>query len=95
MKIYRPRQGVVLVSVCGEHLLVATGEARDTCPYITQINDKAAFFWEMIREKKEIDNIASLIPHNSENDKGKDLLAAILFIGKMSKAGYLLVEEKG
>ena len=95
MKIYRPRPGIVYLSVCGEHLLVATGEARKSCPYITQINEKAASLWKCMQEQEKIDNIAKLIPETSQENKGSELLSAIIFIGKMSKAGYLLIEEEG
>ena len=42
--------GVILVQVCGEHLLVATREARGKCPYVKQLNATGAYFWTLLAQ---------------------------------------------
>ena len=54
---YRIRDGVVLKCICGEYLLIATGEAAEHCLYVRQINDSLAFFWQMIEAGLEEDAI--------------------------------------
>ena len=44
MKQMKIRPGVVLLSVCDEHLLVATREARRAVAYVRQINGAGAFY---------------------------------------------------
>ena len=50
---YRIRYGVVLKCICGEYLLIATGEAAEHCLYVRQVNDSLAFFWQMIEAGME------------------------------------------
>ena len=50
---YRIRDGVVLKCICGEYLLIATGEAAEHCLYVRQVNDSLAFFWQMIEAGME------------------------------------------
>ena len=54
---YRIRDGVVLKCICGEYLLIATGESAEHCLYVRQINDSLAFFWQMIEAGLEEDDI--------------------------------------
>lgn len=54
---YRIRDGVVLKCICGEYLLIATGEAAEHCLYVRQVNDSLAFFWQMIEAGLEEDDI--------------------------------------
>ena len=50
---YRIRDGVVLKCICGEYLLIATGEAAEHCLYVRQVSDSLAFFWQMIEAGME------------------------------------------
>ena len=50
--MYKIRNGVVFVSICDEHLLVCSKEAREYCSYVMQINDSAAFIFREILNNK-------------------------------------------
>ncbi len=54
---YRIRDGVVLKCICGEYLLIATGEAAKHCLYVRQVNDSLAFFWQKIEAGLEEDAV--------------------------------------
>ena len=54
---YRIRDGVVLKCICGEYLLIATGDAAEHCLYVRQVNDSLAFFWQMIEASLDEDAI--------------------------------------
>ena len=44
---YHVCPGVVIVDVCDEHLMIATGEARGKVPYVKKINATGVFFWRL------------------------------------------------
>ena len=54
---YRIRDGVVLKCICGEYLLIATGEAAEHCLYVRQVSDSLVFFWQSIEAGLEEDAI--------------------------------------
>lgn len=55
---YRTRTGIVLTSVCGQHVLVAAKEARENCPYVTKINETAAFCWRLLENGSTCSQLA-------------------------------------
>lgn len=95
MKQFSRRPGVELLEISGEYLLVATKDARESCPYVTQINEAAAEYWRMLDQPCSIEELTL----HAIQDKGKekkDVFPAVLaFIGKLSKNGYLVEEEAG
>ena len=92
-KRYKLRPGVVLVEICGEYLLVATGEARGCCPYVTQINRAAAEYWRVFEQESELHAIVNRLCERSGKEKKSVLLPLYMFIQKMAKSGYLIEEE--
>ena len=94
-KKYKKRSGVVLLEICGEHLLVATKEARDRCPYVTQINQSAAFYWEKFDDAYSVNEVAEHAAQSMGKETREVLLPILLFINKMEKSGYLVEVEEG
>lgn len=93
---YKTRQGVVLTTVCGEHLLVAAKAAAAKCPYVTQINDSSAFLWERLTEGGDVDSLMKAVGEEYEiEDEGVIRSAIEAFINEMTGYGYLLVSEQG
>lgn len=72
MKI-QTREGVVLTSICGEHVLVASMSAREYCPSITQINEEAAFIWKQAELGNTADQICQKICTEFETDDSADV----------------------
>ena len=93
MKVYRRRPGVELLTICGEYLLVATKEARESCPYVTQINQLAAEYWQLMEDACTTPELVGRIMKQTSKEMKDVLLPVLAFTGKMSKAGYLLVED--
>ncbi len=93
MKTYRPRPGVVLLEICGEHLLVATGEARGHCPDITQLNDAGTQYWTILCEEKTLK--AVLNRAQTETGLGIQTLLPWLhrYVKKLCESGCLLEED--
>ena len=49
---YKVQPGVVLKSICDEHMLIATGPARALCPAMQVINETAAYYWRLLEAGK-------------------------------------------
>ncbi len=93
MKRYKARPGVLLLEVCGEHLLVATGEARGRCPDITQLNDAGTQYWTILCEEGTLK--AALDRAQKETGRPvQALLPGLLrYVAKLRESGYLLEED--
>ena len=94
MERYVTRPGVVLCSVCGEYLLVAAKEAREHCPYVTQINESAASYWKLLDRPYSIDELTERAAEVFQKEKKDLLLPILLFIRKLEKSGYLIGEDE-
>lgn len=84
-----------MLEICGEYLLVATKEARDLCPYVTQINKAAAVYWELFDDTYSVNELVEHVVQRSNKEKKEVLLPVLLFIKKMEKSGYLTEVEEG
>lgn len=93
MKQAKVRPGVVLLSVCGEHMLVATREARETVPYVQQINGPAAFYWKLLEEGREPKEIVRQAAEKYQMPPQKAVAAVLAFMKKLQQAGYLVIED--
>lgn len=95
MKQLKIRPGVILVSVCDEHLLVATRDAREAVPYVQQINGAAAYYWKLLEEKADVKTIIDKASEHYNMPKIKALVAVNNFINKLKDLGYIIYEEQG
>lgn len=93
MKKVRIKPGVVLISVCDEHLLVATWETRKDVPYAQQINDAGAFYWKLLEEGLAPKEMIQKGAAQYQMPQGKAALAVIRFLDKLQKAGYITFED--
>lgn len=87
------RSGIVLISVCDEHLLVATREARKFVPYIQQINNAAAYYWQLLEEGTEVKVIVDKAMEQFHIPKIKALITVNNFINKLNETGYITIED--
>lgn len=94
MKQAKIRPGVVLLSVCDEHLLVATREARDAVPYVQQINGPAAYYWKLLESNTELKDMVDLAAAHFDMPKIKALIAVNGFLKKLADAGYITIEDE-
>lgn len=94
MKKYKRRPGVVLLRICGEYLLVATKDARDLCPYVTQINNSAATYWDLFDDIYSINDYIGHVAQSLNKEKKEVMLQVLVFVEKMEKSGYLTEVEQ-
>ena len=93
MKMISRRPDVELLEICGEYLLVATREARDACPYVTQINEVAASYWKLLDQPMTVNDLIERISVSFGKEKKAVFLPALGFVSKLSKSGYLIEED--
>ena len=95
MKQVKISPGVVLVSVCGEYILVATREAREKVPYVQQINSAAAFYWEQLQKGLEPQDIARQAASKYHMSGRQAAGAVIDCLKKLHQRGYITIEDVG
>lgn len=90
---HRIRPGVVLKELCGEYLLLATLDAAQHCPYVYQINETAAFFWQLLAQQLPEDEIVAKVAAEYEAPEADIRRDLGLFTAALQQQGYLLSGE--
>lgn len=88
---YRVCPGVVIASVCGEHLIVATGEARGKVPYVKSINETGVWFWKQFEKQLSEDEIVSQAVQHYHIRPEEAKSAFDTFFQLLQEEGYLIV----
>lgn len=91
MKQFKLLEGVVLVCICDEYMLVATREARGKVPFLLHINEPGAFYWRMFEEKTPLREILRQASERYGMTEETALTAVKLFLNKLYGKGYLTV----
>lgn len=93
---YKIRDGIILTSVCGQHLLVAASAAREFCPYVTQINETSAFIWRQLEQDRDIPEIREAVLKEWEVEDSSSLDDMINSLcSELENMGYLEIISKG
>ncbi len=93
MKQYKIRPGVVLLEVCGEHLLVATRDARETCPYLPQLSEEAAVLCHLLEQEGRVPVLTRAFSEQLGMEPKDCFLRVTGMLSKLVKAGYVLAED--
>ena len=93
-KTYQRRPGVCLLEICGEYLLVAQRSVEGDCPYVSQINESAAFFWRTLDREMDLQQLIQAASREKQTKPEALLLPALAFLGKMEKKGYLIGKQQ-
>lgn len=81
--------GVTGVNICGETLLVATGDARGRVPYARTINETASFLWNLLEKGADDDEMTSALMREYEIDSSTADQAVTSFIEMLKKSHYI------
>lgn len=94
MTEYRIRQGIVITEICGEYLLIAAKKARETCPYVNQVNESFAYLCKTLENWCTSEQLkqAILEVYDLSDQKAADTEIKG-FLEKMQHYGYLLTRE--
>ena len=90
---YKIQPGVIMETVCGQSLLVASLEARPLCPYLTQLNEASAYIWMMLSQGLSVEEMTERI--SIDYDLASEKAAGILkdFLLELEKNHYIQVER--
>ncbi len=86
---YKITSGVTGVNICGETLLVATGEARGRVPYARTINETASFLWNLLEKGADDGKMISALTNEYEIDSSTAEQAVTSFIEMLKRSGYI------
>lgn len=96
MTRYKTRPGVVLTSICGEHILVAAKRLRNVCPYVTNINETSAFLWQRLVGGATVKQLMDAVEAEYElEDEGAALEAVNAFVNQLIELNYLIPDDGG
>ena len=89
---YRIREGLVRETVCGRELLIATLQAREHCPYLTELNSASAFLWDILEKEPDIDTekIVGNVMAEYELSYEEALSAVDAFLTELEKKAYII-----
>lgn len=87
---YELQSDVVMVTVCGEQLLIAAGEARGKVPYVKGINTAGAYFWKLLEQKLSKQEIIVKTAEDYDIPAEKAQEAFERFCDVLRQNGYLL-----
>jgi len=84
-----------MTSICNEFFLVSCKEARNDSPYVTQINDTAAFIWKQICKEKSLDEIIDSIKNEFEIVESEEIERIIKdFINLLLENKLIILESE-
>ena len=91
MKQYKTRPGVVLTKIGGQNILVAAKKLQEFCPYVSQINETAAFCWRILEQGADIDILAEKLAEEYQISDLASLRADLSeLLAQMTAANYLI-----
>ena len=91
---YRLQPGLILRDVVGEHIMIATGEAKGICPPMKQFNDAGAFYWSLL--EKGLEEEAMLDACEEHFHAGREVIRPSLhrFMSELAKNAYITLSEE-
>lgn len=90
---YTLQADVALVSICDRHFLVAAGEARGKVPYIKGINAPGAYFWRLLEQKADTEEIIRQAAKDYEASEEDARAAFESFADSLKENGYIHSDE--
>lgn len=90
---YTLQADVALVSICDKHFLVAAGDARGKVPYIKGINAPGAYFWHLLEQETDTEEIIRQAALDYETSEGNARAAFENFADSLKQNGYILPGE--
>lgn len=94
MTQYKIQPGIVLVQVCGEQMLVATRAARGKCPYVKQLNATGAYFWTLLEQRLETEEMVQTASVHYQVEPERIRPGLLQFLENLRQNGYLLAEDR-
>ena len=90
--IYRIQNGVVRETICGESLLISTKEAREHCPYLTQLDESSAFIWSLLEKRTDSKDMIEQIMQRYEVTEAEAAEGLMGFLNAMEEKHFIIRE---
>ncbi len=91
---YKVRDGIVMESLCGISLIIATLEARDHCPYVMQLNEASAYIWRLLFDRRSMEEMAALASKDFGITEAEAVEIIKSFLEELTEQNYLIVEKE-
>ena len=92
--MYKVRPGILYRTIADGHYLISSGEAARECPPIQQINDGAAYYWEMLEQGKAPEEILDITASESGTDKERLRPGFEQFLNELKKRKLIIGDEE-
>lgn len=90
---YRTNPNIVYCEICGRHLLVAARPEWPGKPYIQEINEQAAYCWELIGEDGEMESMEKTLSAHYGITEEEVHIGLQAFLDQMEQRGYVTGED--
>lgn len=92
---YVIKPGVFLTKICGEYFLISGKEARENCPYVTQLNETAGYIWEkLVLGMSDIEILQSVHDEYDTENTEETSKAVKAFIYQLKEAGFIIEKSE-
>ena len=93
MKRYKTRPGVVLTTIAGQNILVASKSLTPSCPFSSQINETATFCWRILEQGADMDTLLHKLCEEYEIEDVEQVRDDLeQLVSQMLESNYLIVE---
>lgn len=90
---YIIRNGVLYRMIADEHFLISAGEAAKVCPAIQQINKGGIYYWKLLEQGKDSEEMLDIAAAESGVDKETLRPGLKHFLEGLEKKKYIIREE--
>ena len=91
--VYKIREGLVRETVCGKELLIATLQAREHCPFLTELNEASAFIWDLLESGISTEEIVEKAMEKNGISKSSAETAVLSFISELERTSFIFPEQ--
>ena len=89
MIVYQVRSGIVLTQICGQNVLIAEKALKNSCPYVTVINETSAYLWDLLKERCSLEKLNKAVQKAYAVSENETIAEIKTFIAQMKELGYL------
>lgn len=87
---YRLHENISVEEICGNYLLVASGDAKDKLNYARGLNEVGAEIIRKVQKRKNTDEIIQELADEYEMPEEEIRSGIVRFIKEMESQGYLI-----
>jgi len=87
---YQVTDGVVMKNICGEYLLISTGDARRSCPPYRSLNRSGAYFFALLSQSGDTEIVLKTAKEKFKIDETMLKSDIAKFISELEKNGFII-----